>query len=300
MPQVNQIHVDKILTEVSVQFKNSDYIADKIFPKVPVKKLSDKYYVFDREFTIPDTTRAIGGVAKQFDWGLSTAGYVLQKHSLKDVIADDEVDNYDMASLETETTEILTDKIKLSKEKICADIVNATGTWSLQVSLSVAWTTNSTTSSPFPVINTALAALPGYGSPKPNFMILPYKAYLGLKDHVSVLDKIKYTSSEFTVSMLQGLFDIAEIVIPMAVYNSAQKGIAESMAYIWDTFGFIGYKAPRPAPKTVSWAYMYEKKDSVVRKWRDEEVEGTVVEVTSHFDPKVTCSLCGFLIKGTN
>jgi hypothetical protein len=300
MPAINKIHVDKILTEVSVQYKNNDYIADSIFPKINVKKLSDKYFVFDREFTIPETTRAIGGVAREFDFGLSTNGYVLQKHSLKDIVSDDEIDNYDIATLEADTTEILTDKIKLRKEKIASDMVNATGTWSLQVSLAVAWTTNSTTSSPFPIINTALAAIPGYGSPKPNFMIMPYKAYLGLKDHVSVLDKIKYTSSDFTVEMLQGLFDIEKIVIPMAVYNTAAPGVTESMSYIWDTFAFIGYKAPRPAPKSVSWAYMFEKKNAVVRKWRDEEREGNVIEVTSHFDPKVICSLCGFLIKGVN
>jgi hypothetical protein len=45
---------------------------------------------------------------------------------------------------------------------------------------------------------------------------------------------------------------------------------------------------------------MFEKKNAVVRKWRDEEREGNTVEVTSHFDPKVICSLAGFLIKGTN
>lgn len=300
MPAINKIHVDKILTEVSVQYKNADYIADTIFPKINVKKLSDKYFVFDREFTIPETARAIGGAAREFDFGLSTNGYVLQKHSLKDIISDDEIDNYDMNTLEADTTEILTDKIKLRKEKIASDMINATGTWSLQVSLAVAWTNNTTTSTPFPVINTALAAIPGYGSPKPNFMILPYKGYLGLKDHASVLDKIKYTSSDFTVEMLQGLFDIEKIVIPMAVYNSAAPGVTESMSYIFDTFAFIGYKAPRPAPKSVSWAYMFEKKNAVVRKWRDEEREGNVIEVTSHFDPKVICSLCGFLIKGVN
>ena len=86
----------------------------------------------------------------------------------------------------------------------------------------------------------------------------------------------------------------------MAVYNTAAPGITESMAYIFDSFAFIGYKAPRPAPKSVSFAYMFEKKNAVVRKWRDEEREGNVIEVTSHFDPEVICSLCGFLIKGTN
>ena len=121
MPPINQIHVDKVLTEISVQYKNADYIADQIFPKIQVKKLSDKYFVFERDFRLPETARAIGAAAREADFDLSTAGYVLQKHSLKDTIADDEVDNYDLATLESDTTEYLTDKIKLRKEKIAAD-----------------------------------------------------------------------------------------------------------------------------------------------------------------------------------
>lgn len=300
MPQINQIHVDQVLSDISIQYKNSAYIADALFPKVNVKKISDVYFVFDRDFRIPETRRAIGGKAREADFGLSTATYQLQKEALKTYISDDEVENYDLGTLKADATEYLSDKIKLKIEKSAADLLDATGTWSLQSSLAVAWTTNTTTSNPFPTMNTASSAIVGYSGVKPNFMVLPYKAYLGLKDHASVLDRIKYTSSDFTVEMLQGLFDIEKIHIPTAVYDASAEGVAESMAYIFDDFAFVGYRAPRPAPRSISFAYMFEKGKPQVKTWRDEERESEAVEVNVAFDQKVVCSLCGFLIKNVN
>ena len=299
MPNISQIHVDKVLSELSIQWKNDAYVADAIFPKLAVKKHSDKYFVFDRDFKLPNTTRAIGAAAHEAEFGMSNATYQLAKQALKTYIADDEVDNYDMGTLKADATEYLTDKILMRKEVAASALLNATGTWSLQLSLAVAWSTNSTTSDPFPTFNTACSSLVSYGGRKPNFAMIPYKSYLALKTHVSVLDRIKYTSAEFTVEMLKGLMDIPEIHIPSAVYDSATD-LTESMAFIMDTFAFIGYKTARPSPRSLSFAYNFEKLSPTVKTWRDEERESEAIEVNSAFSLRVVCSLCGYLVKGTN
>lgn len=301
MPLINQVHVDKVLSEISVQFKNSSYLADELFPKVPVKKTSDIYFVFDRNFKLPDTLRAIGGLARQADFSLSTAGYKLHKHALKDSISKEEEDNYDLATLKVDCTEFLTDKIKLAKEVEAVQLLDATGTWSLQMSLASAFTVNTTTSNPIAVFDTATAVLLSYGGNKPNFAVMPHKAYHGAKNHTQILERIKYTSSEFTVEMLQGLLDVEKIHVPTGVYDTAQEGVAESMSFLWDKFLFIGYKAPRPAPKSISFAYCFEKAVPAVRTWVDAEREdATIIEVNSQFQLKVVASLCGYLVKGVN
>jgi len=299
MPNINVIHVDKVLSEISVQYKNNEYIADSIFPKVPVKKISDKYFVFDRDYKIPETGRAIGGKSREADFNLSTASYLLKKEALKTYISDDEVDNYDLGTLKADATEYLTDKINLKKEYDANALLDATGTWSLQHSLAVAWSTNSTTSDPIPSVNTAMATLVGYSGMPANFMSLPYKAELALKNHVSILDRVKYTSQEVTSKILSGLFGINEIVVPKAVYDTSATP-TESMAFVFDKYAFIGYKAPRPAPRSISFAYMFEKQTPRVKTWRDEERESEAVEVNVQYQMKVVCSLCGYLIKGVN
>ena len=49
MPEVSQVHIDAALTNVSVAYRNPDYIADIIAPQVAVRKQSDKYYIYDAE-----------------------------------------------------------------------------------------------------------------------------------------------------------------------------------------------------------------------------------------------------------
>jgi len=297
MPTIDKLHVDKVLSDISVQYKNSAYVADQLFPKLSVKNMSDKYFVFSRDFKLPETIRAVGGKSREADFDLSTASYVLKKHALKTYISDDEVSNYDIGTLKADATEYLTDKIALRKEIDAVALLDATGTWSLQHSLAVAWTTNTTTSDPLPSINTILATIVSYCGAQPNFLGISHKCYLGLKSHVSILDRIKYTSKEVTLEMLKGLFDIPEIVVSQAVYDSATD-LTESMASVWGTFAFAGFKPARPAPKTVSFAYRFEKSVPLVKTWRDEERESEAVEVNAQYGMKVVASLAGYLIKG--
>lgn len=300
MPLINQVHVDKVLSEISIQYKNAEYIADQIFPKVSVKKTSDKFFVFSRDFKLPETGRAIGGLARQYDFALSTATYILKKNALKDYISPEEEDNYDLASLKSDLTEFLTDKIQLRKEKDAVDLLDATGTWSLQLSLAAAYTTDTTTSSPIVVHDTAQSAIAGYCGRKANFAVIPFPAYQGIKRHSAITDRIKYTSAEITTKMLQGLFDIETIHVPTAVYDSASSP-TETMAYLWNDFEFIGYKAPRPAPKQISFAYNFEKSVPAVRTWNDPEREdATAIEVNMQNQFKVVASLAGFLVKNVN
>ena len=45
-----ELHVDRYLTDLSVAFaqESRDFISDKVFPVVPVKKASDQYVIYDR------------------------------------------------------------------------------------------------------------------------------------------------------------------------------------------------------------------------------------------------------------
>ena len=49
-PTQNQVHVDAILTNISVAYmqKQENFIANKVFPIVPVDKQSDKYFSYTK------------------------------------------------------------------------------------------------------------------------------------------------------------------------------------------------------------------------------------------------------------
>ena len=49
-PTQSQVHVDAILTNISVAYlqRAENFIADKVFPVVPVDKQSDKFFTYDK------------------------------------------------------------------------------------------------------------------------------------------------------------------------------------------------------------------------------------------------------------
>jgi hypothetical protein len=155
-PFLNEIHTDKLLSEISIKYRNSEYIADRVFPTLNVMKDSDLYRIFTRNFRIPETRRANRGVAREHDFHVTTSSYILERHALKGYVSDDDARNYDIGSLRADTTENLTDAMLRRVELTTSQLFTSTS-WSLNVSLAAAgaWSANTTTSNPIPVMDTA-------------------------------------------------------------------------------------------------------------------------------------------------
>src|SRR5258706_7929665 len=58
-PTLTQVHVNRPLTNISQAYMqdSTDYIADKIFPIVPVQKQSDRYFVYTKGDWFRDETQ---------------------------------------------------------------------------------------------------------------------------------------------------------------------------------------------------------------------------------------------------
>lgn len=295
---VNSIHIDTLLSSISIKYRNTNFIAMEVFPELPVKKTSDLYRVYDRNFRLPETLRANRGKAREHTFEVSTGQYILAKHALKDYVSDTDADNYDLADLRADTTEELTDKILLRVEKSVADLFTSTS-WSQNVSLSAAqqWSADTTTSNPIPQMDTAgLVVMEQSGFAK-NIGIVPMRAMLAAKNHTSIIDRIKYTSIDITPQMLAGLFDLPKMLVPGAVVDTSANGVASSITPVWGDNVFVGYRAERPSPLKPSAGYVFRKSAPMVKRWRVEERESDAIEVGMEFQAKVVASLAGYLIK---
>lgn len=300
MPLKNQLHVSQLLSNVSVQYKNSNYIWDKVFPQVMVSKDNDLYRVYDRNFRIPETKRAPKAAANEFNFEVSTASYALEQHALKDYIGVDEQQNYDFGGLQVDVVENLTEAIQRRIEKSVADLF-VKANWSLQVSLAAAnaFSQNTTVSDPVPIFDTAATSIINNTGMTPNFGILPRAGFVSCKNHISILDRVKYTSSEVTESMLGALFGVPELLVPTAVNDTAHEGLAASISALWGAIAFVGWKPNAPGKKTPSCGYTFMSSAPRVRTWFDDERNADVVEVEVKYQAKIVASLTGYLIGGT-
>lgn len=295
-PLKSNLHVDKLLSQISVKYRPSGMIGMDVFPTLNVKKDSDLYRVYTRNFRIPETRRAPGSLSREHGFNISSASYVLREDSLKKYVSDDEAENYDMSDLRADSTEELTDKIMLRVEKDVADLFTTTN-WSLNVSLAAAWTSNTSTTNPIPTVDTASTTIVNNSGFVANFGILERAGFIAAKNHSSVLDRTKYVSKEMTKDMLAALFDLDELLVAHSTYDSSADGATESITQIWDNNMFVGYKPARPTPLAPSCGYLFKKNKPMVRRWRDNEREAEAIEVRMKWQPKIVASLAGYLIR---
>lgn len=297
MPLKNQLHIDQLLSQVSVKYQNSEYIAPRAFPILSVKKDTDLYRVYERNLRIPETNRAPGGLAREAGFNVSTASYALKWNALKAYVPDSDADNYDMADLMADTAEDLTDQIQRKMESDFVSLFTKTS-WSLTHSLAsgLEWTAATTTANPIADMDTAASVVIKNSGYAPNFAILGRDGMIAAKNNINVLDRIKYTSAEISESMLAALFGVGELIVSSASKDANAEGLAASVSQLWPDHAFLGYKPPRPSPKAPSCGYIFEKARAPVKRWREEEREATAIEVNKQYDIKIVASLSGYLV----
>jgi hypothetical protein len=303
VPLKSQLHVDQLLSNVAVKYKNERFIHDRVFPTVPVKKTSDLYRTYNRNWVIPETNRAVGGLAPEHLFEIGNASYSLEKHALKSFVADTAAENYDITDLRADVTEELVEKIMMRKESQCAQNFVTTTSWSLSSSLGGddSWLTSA--AAPIVLFDTAAGAVVSNSGVQPNYAIIPRDGYIALKNHTTLVDRVKYTSREMSPGIIGALLGVGEILVPDMYYDSGLYGASAAsgaITSIWkNDFAFLGYKPGSAGFYQLSSGYMFQKNKPLVRRWREEEREADAIEVDVEFQFKIVASLTGYYINDT-
>jgi len=298
-PTEKDVHVDAILSGVSIKYTNDELIADQVLPVVPVKKESDKYYRYTRNWKLPQSKRAAGTEANEVDWNLDTDTYSCEEYALKDFIADRVRDNADNPlDMDVDTTEGLTELIQLGREKRVSDIVFGAANYGSQTfALTGAsrWD-DYAGSDPIGDVRTAKSVVHAASGKMPNTMVIGYQAFLKLLDHPDVLERIKYTQKGLvTADLLAALFEVDKILVGKALYDTTQEGVAESLSYVWGKSVALLYVQPSPGLKKVSFGYQFQSRGFRTKKWRQEGRDGDFIEAGEIRDEHIVAAATGYL-----
>lgn len=309
MPLPSSVHQDQALENVSVAYKNGDLIASELCPMVPVNHESNKYYVYSRDqLVLPQTRRAAGAEANLASFSLSTSTYKLQEEALKDVISDRARANADPAlNLEVDCVEHLTNLILMRQEVDLAGLVAFTGTWANVTSLTstFAWSANTTLSNPILFVDSAASAIMQASGLKPNVVAINDPTFRAAKEHVSVVDRIKYTSAESVgEDLLAKLFNVDKLLVARGIQNSGAEGLADATvnSWIWTDVAWVGYVENNPGLKKPSALYNFTMKQGnpvKVLRWREDKLEGDAIQVSKLYQQQVAFSAAGYLIFNT-
>lgn len=313
MPYAGDVHVNRPLSNVSVKYAGAnqmDLIGDMVFPPVSVAKETDTYYVYDRQYLqIPETIRADGTESNEVNWGISTAAYILKEHSLKEIVTDRARNNQDAPlDLDVDTTENLTSRILLRREKDIADAVLTTTSFSQTHAAGANWTSLTTTTNIVADINTATGHIMRVAGVKPNTMVIPFQSYHNAAtEQPNLIEKIKYSErAVIGADLIGSIFDIDKVLVGRSIYDSSTEGIETTtgLTFIWDANTWVGYVAPAPGIRKFSSGYTLQLNLKGIpyktKKWREEARGGDMIEVSTMYQPRAVATLCGYLITGTD
>jgi hypothetical protein len=321
MPTKNQAHIDRALTNISVAYMQdaSAFVADKVFPIVPVKKQSDVYFVYNKGDFFRDEARVRGRAAESVggDYGVEAAEpYYCKVHAFHKDVTEQDRANYDTPlDADKDATDFVTQKMLVRREVEWASKFFVPGVWGTEIT-GVASEPgegevlqfDQAASDPISVITNEavkMAAKTGY---KPNTIVMSPYVFYALKNHEDILNRIKYTQKGIvTTDLLATLFEVDKVHIAWGVVNTANQGANDNIDFVMGKHMLLCYSNPRPALKKPSAGYIFAwtgLKNSggygnrIVRIPMDQLGIGTErIEGELAFDAKVICSDMGVFFK---
>lgn len=321
MPTMQNAHIDRALTNMSVAYlqEASAFIADKVFPVVPVKRQSDLFYVYNKGDFMRDEAqvRGAGTESAGGDYGVEASDpYFCRKHAFHKDVTEEERANYDEPlNADTDATDFVSQKMLIRREMEWASKFFTTGVWGHEITggdtagtnQAVKW--NLATSNPIKDIADASVKMASETGYKPNTLVLSPAAFTALKNHEDILDRIKYTQKGIvTEDLLATLFEVEHVYVAWAVVNSAAKGAADSIDFIMGKNALLCYSNPRPALRKPSAGYIFAWTglegagaygNRIVRLPMDQLGLGTErIEGEIAFDAKKVCADLGCFFAG--
>ena len=315
-PNINSVHVDAILTNISVAYlQNQDnFIADKVFPVIPVDKKSDKFFTYTKNDWFRDEAqrRAGGTESAGGGYGLSTGSYNADVFAFHKDVDDQTLYNAD-APLNPlrEATEFVTRRLMLRKEIQWNTDFFAGGIWANDYDgVSGAPSTNEVkqwsdyaASDPIDDIEDAKAGILSTTGMEANTLVLGYDVFRALKNHPDIVDRIKYTSSQtVTADMLAAMFDVPRVIVSKAVKATNNEGATGAYAFTSGKKALLCHVAPTPGLLTPSAGYSFSWTGVSgglgatigTSQFRMESLKADRIEAEMAFDNKVIASDLGW------
>lgn len=309
-PTSSDVHVDAILTNISVAYMQEAgvYIANRVFPSLPVEKSSDKYYKYDKGVWFRDEAqlRAPGTESAGSGYTLATDTYSTDVWAFHKDVDDQVRANADSPiNPDRDATVFVTQRMLLRQELDWTSTYFTTGVWATDKTGGVDFTqwSNYTSSDPITDIENAKSTILTSTGLMPNTLVMGYDVFRQLRHHPDIVDRIKYTSSEVPAEgILARLFGVDRILVSRAIKNTGAEGAADSFAQIAGKNAALYYVAPSPGLLTPTAGYQFVWRgvsDGMgqnvgITRFRMPELRADRIEAQMAWDFKVVATDLGY------
>lgn len=319
-PTQGDVHVNRPLTNISIAYMQdqTNFIADRVFPNIPVSERSDLYYTYDRGYFNRDEMkeRAPGTEASGSGYAVEPdTPYYCKRYSFKHDIPDERRANADTPiQPDREATQLVTYKALIRRERLWTSKFFGPTIWSnnkvghattASATQAIFW--NLDNSTPIEDVRAAMTTVLEETGFLPNTLVLGRQVYDALQDHPDIVDRIKYGQTApgaavVDTSELSALFKIPRILVSQAIFNSAKEGQTNNHSFIGGKHALLVYSAPTPGLMTPSGGYTFswtgllgsQAQGQRIRRFRMDNIDSDRVEIDMSFDQKLIGADLGF------
>lgn len=261
-PTLGDVHVNRPLTNLSIGYLQdmNDFVANTVFPSVPVPMRSDLYYIYNRGdyFRNNMQKRAPGTPAVSSGYKLATGTYVCEVWAEKKIIDDQIRANSDVPlQPDRDATFWLTQQAMINRDVNWVSAYFQGGIWGTTVTgvgsgpsagQFLQW--NQDGSNPINDVLQGQLQIKSTTGYWPNVLVLGAQVYIALLTNASIIDRLKYGQTApgpvvVSTSDLEALFKVKRVVVASAIQTTSPESnqLSSDGGSFPDTFAFIAGKA---------------------------------------------------------
>lgn len=334
-PTPGDVHVNRPLSNLLVGYmiQDSSYVADRLFPNIPVSKQSDAYWEYDRAGWNTDDMkiRAPATESAGTNYDLSTNSYYAAVRAVHHDIPDQLLANADdTLNLDRDATLLVSHKAKLNRELAWIARYFKTGVWTFNVDGVSSGATaaasfdptdgannnvlqwNDAASTPIEDIRRGMTYVQSRTGYRPNVFAMTRRVWDVLQDHPDIIARLDrgQTPNGPAIANRAALAQILEldrVEVMEGIYNQAQQGnAAASWAWIGGKHAVLLYAAPQPGVMLPSAGYTFSWTGYLgagsggqrIKRFRMEHLASTRVEAEVAYDQKVIGVDLGYFFNG--
>lgn len=233
------------LTAVAVAYRQGSYIADDVLPRVPVstKQFRWQKYALGDAFTAPETLVGRKGTPNQVEFGSTEVNDACQDHALDAPVPNDDITQWETARANglsgapnplMRATSQVQELIQTRREKRAADLVFNAGSYGAANKATLSGT--SQWSDPASDPQAAIADAMDTMIMRPNIAVFGRASWSKTRRNTTLVQAYfgkGTTKGSLTKEAFAELFELQDVFIGEAWWNTAAKGQPPSVTRLW-------------------------------------------------------------------
>lgn len=300
---ISQLHIDELLTNVMVAYRNRKLVSEIVAPQVLVDEQAGKYFVGDKnEWRPTDDLRRPGTIAGEVEWKQSTDSYYCDGHAQLTVIPDEWRRTAGARALNLDVTGAnkVARIVALNKEvALLAALVAGCTTVNLAT---IQWDDDD--NDPVARVDSDKETIIKACGEAPNTLLLSRPVFRGVRNNASIAQRItaaqRLADALVTPEQLASIFEVDQVLVADAVKLTSNEGATDVTDFVWGKYALLCYLPSTPGPNELSLAYTLRwnvgQQGRALYRYRAVEARhADTIEAQDHYDQKVVVQGAGIL-----